>query len=589
MFKMLGRKYGKKKVNTLRHTVSLLFFGLVFVFSLSTAEEFQRLVILHTNDIHGSLEPQGATWINPDFPPELGGAASVATYIKQVRNESLKNNDYFLLLDAGDIYQGTPVGDKTKGSAVIKYFNRLHYDAWNAGNHDFDDGIENLKNLCWISQMPVLCANIESDCFKPYLIKNFGEIKVGIIGVITDDLSSLVASNKLQGIQVLPAAITLKKYVSRLRDQGCELIIVLSHLGFPHKREIKGRINVLEEILKEGTEKGLTPYSEGLINFVTEKKGFSLDDLEIARLIDGIDLIIGGHTHVGIEPPYEDEVTHAVVVQAYSSLTSIGRMDLLVEKKKKGIAFYKYKLIILFWEEFPSDLEMKELIASEVKKAEEGMQTCLGFAKKDIGRGDYESPLGNLITDAMREASGADVALINRGGIRADLKAGDITEEDVYRVLPFGDILVKFPVTGKQLKEILEVGVSGKRRDTQLSGVKIVWNPNFPEGKRLCEVRVGDELLNLDKTYTFVTSDYLARGAIGYTILVELSPARSSAVGGADKKDAYLGGLTLREALIEYIKKHSPLEPKIEGRNVHSQKAKYSKEMEEINKRIYGQ
>jgi 2',3'-cyclic-nucleotide 2'-phosphodiesterase (5'-nucleotidase family) len=386
-------------------------------------------------------------------------------------------------------------------------------------------------------------------------------------------MPSLVPADKLKGVKFLPVAHTLDRYARLLRDEKrCDIIIALTHIGFSHQMDLERHTERLNGWLAEAEELGLKPFSPELWEFIRERKGYGLSDLEISRIVPGIDVIIGGHSHVGIQPPYEDPVTHTIVVQAYSRFTCVGRMDLYIDPETQTIQSYDHELVTIFGEEYVEDPEAKEWLAHEVGRVEKELSTPISYAKSVITRGDYETTLGNLITDAMCEETGADVALINRGGIRADIPAGDVTELVVYKVLPFGNTVVTIPVTGRELWEVLEAGVSGRRRDTQLSGVRILWNPTLPSGQRICSIEVNGEPLDPDGMYILATSDYLASGAIGYTVLERLS------------QDAYFGGITIREALVRYLKKRKEVDPQIEGRNIRAENAKMSPLMERLNR-----
>jgi 2',3'-cyclic-nucleotide 2'-phosphodiesterase (5'-nucleotidase family) len=538
----------------------------------------ERLVILHTNDIHGFLDRQPASWMNPTYPPMLGGAASVSTIIKDVRRDCRENGWGFLLIDSGDIYQGTPVGDKTKGTAVVKWFNAIGYDLWALGNHDFDDGVENARHLVEASSMPVISANIVDEeteevvpWLKPFIIMDFDGTRVGITGGITNDMPSLVPQSYLKGIKFLPVAPTLSRYAEKLRNKGCDLVFSCTHIGFPHQGGSFDRHRTRMEGWMDDAKKKHRIFTPPFMNFIYDRKGYGIDDYEVGRMVKGIDLILGGHSHIGLSA-YEAPLSHTIICQAYARLTCIGRMDLYLENDR--VVKYDHQLITPMEENYWPDLEIQSLVEKLIRESTEGMDVPLGKTLTDLRRGDYETTLGNMITDSMREKAGADVAILNRGGIRANLQAGSITELDLYEVLPFGNAVVHFPVSGAELLEILEIGVSGRRRDTQFSGVKIRWNPTFPTGERICEAQVGDEPLDLEKTYIFTTSDYLAKGAIGYGMLEKISDERGTMSG------------TIRESVMDYVQVHTPLKISIEGRNRFSEMYEMSPQMKEYHTRI---
>ena len=172
----------------------------------------QRIVVMHTNDVHGGINPQKATFMSREFPPSLGGGASQATIIQAEREKAKENGWGFLLIDDGDIFQGTPVGTKTKGRAVIDYMNRVGYDLLTVGNHDFDKGVDNLRELAEMANFPFLGANVVNaetgeilSFLKPYLIKEVGGIKLGIIGLCTTETQQMSFPGNIKGVKFVIA------------------------------------------------------------------------------------------------------------------------------------------------------------------------------------------------------------------------------------------------------------------------------------------------------------------------------------------------------------------------------------------------
>jgi 2',3'-cyclic-nucleotide 2'-phosphodiesterase (5'-nucleotidase family) len=558
-----------------RLIIFLLLFIQIFVYS-----EELRITILHTNDIHGAIGESVAWWMNPEFPPPLGGVAAITTLINDERQKAKEEDSSFLLIDAGDIWQGTPVGDKSKGQAVVKFFNKVKYDMWALGNHDFDAGLEPVRELVKNSEMPVLCANLvdkstgempEWDNLYPYLIKEYKGIKIGFIGVITDDMPSLVTPAMRELVDFNKVGHTLLRLTKQLRLKGVDIIIVVSHIGISYSVEEK-----YQKLLKweeEAKREGLFYGTEEFIDFIYEKKGYGLQDHDIAELIPGIDLIIGGHSHTGLFPAYENPRNHTIVVQAYSKASCLGKIVLKIDSETGTIIGYEQKSYTPLTEDVESDPEIKKMIDEMVIKAEEGMNEPIATAKSDITRGDDETTLGNLLTDAIRKHYNVDVVLLNRGGVRSDINAGEITEKMLFNILPFGNTLVIFNVKGWMLKDILETAYSGRRRDSQLSGVRILINPTFPQDKRICDLSINGEPLNLDKDYTIATSDYLAMGNIGYGMFLKIP-------------DANFTGDTILDILVKYCKREKIIEGKLDGRIKRDAEATYKGYLIELNKQV---
>lgn len=218
-----------------------------------------KLVILHTNDTHSNIEPFSSA--HPKFP-NLGGVAKRATLINQIRSEEAN----VLLLDAGDIFQGTPYFNKYKGVLEMKVMNEMKYDVVTLGNHDFDIGISGYVQAKKHAAFKVVNCNYQLDktalkeLVTPHTVIKRGGLKIGIVGVGID-LNGLIASEVAQQIPYLDPIDAVQKEVTLLRSKGCDYIICLSHLGFDYPNENK----VSDKVLAQNTT--------------------------------GIDLIIGGHTH----------------------------------------------------------------------------------------------------------------------------------------------------------------------------------------------------------------------------------------------------------------------------------------------------
>jgi 5'-nucleotidase/UDP-sugar diphosphatase len=268
-----------------------------------------------------------------------------------------------------------------------------------------------------------------------------------------------------------------------------------------------------------------------------------------------------GHIHVGYERGWEDPLTHTICLQTYGRGTGVGLYEITVDPETKQIIGYELSetdggILTLFEDEWWPDEEMARFIGEWVDSAEVGMDEPIGRALIDISRvGVGESPMGNMVVDAMREAVDADVAFTNLGGIRDNIGMGIITPRDVFQVVPFENKLAVFEMTGSFLKHVLEWRVKGMRQGLYVSGVRIVYSRTRPDFDRIVELYVGGEPWDPDAMYRVTTTDFIAEGNIGLQILTEIAPEYVEHVN-----------ITVKDAVIEYVKKHSPLAPKIEGR-----------------------
>ena len=182
----------------------LLLVGTIFAVDFP-ADDYQKITVLYTNDVHGGIPRTEATFMNPQFPPKIGSGPAIARYVKEVREQAEKEGFGVLLIDEGDFFSGTPIGSKTAGAAVVEYMNAIGYDLLTAGNHDFDKSYTELRKRAKEANFPILGANIVDsetgevlDFLKPYIIKEMYGIKVGILGIGTrrDPLHELSRTRK---------------------------------------------------------------------------------------------------------------------------------------------------------------------------------------------------------------------------------------------------------------------------------------------------------------------------------------------------------------------------------------------------------
>ena len=212
----------------------IIFLCLIHSALLALDKQEQNLIIFYTNDLHGGITEQEADFLNPDFPPILGGGAAAANIIFQARKQAEKTGDIVLVLDAGDIFQGTPVGTKTEGQAIIEYMNDVEYDAVSAGNHDFDLGKETFINLTKSAKFPILSANLidksTNQVFsyvKPYTIIEKNGLKIGIFGLTTEATEQMSFPDHIAGLDFSAEVPAAQKAVNELKEKGVDLVVAL--------------------------------------------------------------------------------------------------------------------------------------------------------------------------------------------------------------------------------------------------------------------------------------------------------------------------------------------------------------------------
>ena len=496
------------------------------------------LTILHTNDTHSHLEEFDSSGTSCD-PGEkcYGGVARRNYMINTIRKEG----GNILLVDAGDAFQGTLYFNQFHGIAELHFMNHLGYQAMAVGNHEFDLGPGPLGHFATYANFPLLSANLDVSKepalvgkIQPYTVLEVGGEKIGLFGLTTEDVT--VISNIGPNVKVKDAFAAAKEAVAALQSQGVNKIIALSHLGY------------------------------------------DLDNL-LATTVSGIDVIVGGHSHTllgtmsGAAGPYPNPIVSpagepVLVVQDGQWGQYLGRLNVTFDAN--GVLTGYSGAPILLDASVPQDAQVLEMIktlfapALSTLKATVVGQTAVELVGERSKVRSQETNLGNLVCDAMLWATRSDkteVCITNGGGIRASIKAGNVTVGDVLTVLPFGNTLVDMDLTGAQIIEALENGVSQVEakagRFPQVGGLRFAYNPDLPANSRIIkvEVLVGGkyQLLDRNKTYRIVTNNFMATGGDGYSVFTK----------GTHRYDT---GLLMADALMDYIKAYSPVNPQVEGR-----------------------
>ncbi len=544
--------------------IILLCLGLI---SLAAAEDL-RLDIMWSNDVHGGIDRAKATFMNPQFPPQLGGGASAATLIKHVRSLSGSKRDN-LLFDIGDFFQGRPVGTVTKGVAVMDYMNKIGYDAMTIGNHEYDINESDLIKTLKMAKFPVLSSNIVErstgkipEYLKPYTIIEKMGARIGVLGMTTTDTEKMSFPENIKNIDFLPEKEEVAKWVRHLRQvEKVDIVIVIGHAGLPY--------DVEATYLSRYDNKG---------NPIPQERyaAWGYDAQEIAREVEGIDLFIGGHMHRGVPKPWIDPVTQTMVIQGYAYGSNLGWIILTIDPETKTISGYESpavregSMITLFEDQFIPDEEIGATINAQVAIAEKGMDEIIGSAGVYLSRTnvDAQSLMGNTICDAMRAEVNADFSFLNLGGVRADIPSGPVNYRNVFDVMPFDNMVVSFKCTGEFLRKIIETRVVGSRHGLVVSGANVVYSKKRPDMDRVTSLKVGGQTWDPKKIYTCTTTDFLMQGNAGLTLLTQVPEA-----------DITYHQINLRDAIVHYFKNNSPVRTKIDDRWKRDDNSKPSAEM----------
>ncbi len=511
----------------------LLLSGAALAISAPMALADYSITILHTNDFHDRFEPinrfdSGCSEEDNTEGKCFGGMARIVTAVEAAK----ARHDNYLLLDAGDMFQGTLFYQFYRGDIAAEMMNKLGYDAMAVGNHEFNHGPESLASFVEKAEFPVLMSNADLSSepalkdlvLKSTVIEKAGE-KIGLVGVTprnNDELSSPGAN-----IVFTDPSPAIQAEVDAMTADGINKIIVLSHSGYP-------------------------------------------TDLAIAMNTSNVDLIVGGHSNTFLsntdedaDGPYPDVANGVPIVQAYAYGKYLGELEMVFDDAGNLVSAEGEP--ILLDASVAEDEATKARIAELAGPLDEIRNEVVAEAADAI-EGDrsvcraMECPMGNIIADAMLDRvkdQGIEIALQNGGGIRASIDAGPITKGEVLTVLPFQNTLSTFQVSGATIVEALENGVSqledGAGRFPQVAGMSYAFDPKAEPGSRISDVMVGGAPIDAAKMYGVVSNNYIRNGGDGYSMFV-------------DAENAYDFGPDLADVTAEYMAAQGPVEPFTDGR-----------------------
>jgi 2',3'-cyclic-nucleotide 2'-phosphodiesterase (5'-nucleotidase family) len=431
--------------------------------------EPRQLVIFHTNDIHGHFVAEHASWRKDSAL--VGGIAALEGELSKLRAQY----PHSLYLDAGDLMTGNPVCSieyrGVRGGALLEMLSRLEVTAECLGNHEFDLGAQHLREYVAASPYPVLCANVRDKNGTAPLAAAVCQvsengIRVGIIGLILDDLKDVVAKATIQDFVVNDAAATAQKYIDDL-DPVTDVIILLTHMGADA-------------------------------------------DSVLATRIHDADVIVGGHSHTRLAEP--KRVNHVIIVQAGSYCKNLGVLELSIAGD--SVSAYSGHLEELDYDEHSPRTALAAFADSLDGEIHARYGQVIGELAEQWTPGYYHgSNVGNWICDRLRERYHADMAVINAGGIRTSLNAGPISMLDVLSLLPFENSVTTFEATGADLATFAgeQARAQGleKHGALEMSGLTVSYRK---QGDRVdvVDTKVNGSALDSLKTYHVVSIDYVS-------------------------------------------------------------------------------
>jgi 2',3'-cyclic-nucleotide 2'-phosphodiesterase (5'-nucleotidase family) len=429
------------------------------------------VTIVHLNDVYQ---------ISPVDGGKRGGLARVATLVKEVEGQS----PHTIFMLAGDFLAPSVLSTRHKGAQMVDVLGAAGLDVATIGNHEFDFGVEVLRERIKGSPFAWTTANVLDGAGKPVagalpdLIVEKGGVRVGIFGLLLAETAALARAGDLSFLDPIG---TGRAQARRLRAAGADVVVALTHQTM-------------------------------------------IADQRLALEAD-VDVVIGGHDHEQMS----SLAGGRLVLKLDADARQLGVVDLRLQRDRDD----RWQVVTADFRAIPVTDKVKEdpAVAALVKRYEDELGATLGEvigstdvaldARADTNR-TTETALGNFIADSWREALETDVAIVNSGSLRSDTSypPGSLTRRDVLSILPFDNTLMKVRVTGAQLRRLLENGVGlvefGEGRFPQVSGVRLRFDPARPAGSRIVELEVGGKPVEAAARYTLAVSSYVHAGGDGY-------------------------------------------------------------------------
>ncbi|MCL6570265.1 MAG: bifunctional 2',3'-cyclic-nucleotide 2'-phosphodiesterase/3'-nucleotidase [Bacillus sp. (in: Bacteria)] len=492
--------------------------------------------LLGINDLHGQLDYKTTVSGKP-----TGGIEYLAGYLKE---REAANSSNTLMVQAGDaVGASRPVSALLQDEPTIRLLNELGFDVGTVGNHEFDEGVDEMMRLInggahpktetdygvfEGADFPYVVANVVMEetnelILPPYVVKEVDGVKIGFIGVVTTETPKIVTASGVAGVKFTDETVAINKYAAELKENGIEAIVVLAHN--PGTSAVDG--------------------SNPTGNVV-----------DIANAVDDeVDVIFGAHDHKYLNSTVDGKL----LVQSYSYGTALSDVDLTIDPITQDIVTKSAEIVSTFQNAEHLDAKIKaELDAYQAYVAPITSQV-VGEAAAPISRtanASGEMALGNLIADGMRAATGTQFAFMNAGGIRDEIKkAGPITWGDLFAIQPFGNDIVTMNITGEQVRTLLNQQFAADRnRIMQISGLKYTWTNNLPLGQKVLDIYLpnGSKIDPID-VYSITVNNFMADGGDGFVVLKQ----------GTERATR----MTDLEAFVTYVKSFAvPVSAQIEGR-----------------------
>ncbi|MDN5280290.1 MAG: 5-nucleotidase / UDP-sugar diphosphatase [Clostridiales bacterium] len=525
-----------------------IFLAFLLLLPISGLCDTAELLIFHSSDVHGNISahPDPTAKVNPR--PLMGGYAVLKKLMDGYRNQPDFDDARFFYFDSGDFFQGTPVVDRTRGKVMIDMLNRVGVDAVTLGNHEFDYTYPNLVAQMKKRNFHVVCCNVIEkatgkipEFAEPYKVYSHNGFKIGLIGIDSPETPMMSIEKNVEDLIFLRPEALVKDIVNKMRRSDVDFIILLSHLGYDA-------------------------------------------DLKFVESVEGIDLVLGGHSHTLLTQITRAGPSNTAIIHSGGALehTSVISIKLNDEEKHE----IKLTSVPLYLEKIGYDRQIAAIEDEYLKDIRKEMNREIGKTEVNLYRGvnGGDSTAGSLIADAMRNASNADFAFINFGGIRQPIFKGKLTVESIFLVQPFNNQIEILQMTGNEILDLIERSVSNpfvimddadkayalEHFNIRAEGMKRVVGPNYgylfpsnlkitfdPEKEPMNRVlkveRLDGEAFDPEKTYKVAVNDFMAGGGDGFLNLKEVT-------------DRYKTGVLVRDAVIKLIEAKKVIEKKPDQR-----------------------
>jgi 2',3'-cyclic-nucleotide 2'-phosphodiesterase/3'-nucleotidase len=481
---------------------------------------YPQVRVLETTDFHGAIlstardRRSGRGW---------GGTVNLAAEIVKLRDE---NPEGTVLLDGGDLFQGTMISNLQFGRPVVEQMNLLGYAALAIGNHDYDWSADTLKSRAMAMRFATLGANVleRRSGRRPWWVRSDTTVlrrgvKVGVLGLAYPGTPRVTLAINVEHLRFADDSASAAPIVPRLRKAGASVVVGVGHIP---------------------GETDSTRHARG-------------DIARLARGVRGVDAWLGGHSHNVIDDRIED----ASVMIAGALGQWVAVVDMTVDPVRHVVVEKRQRMVQVLEGDAPIDSSW----IGRVKRWNAGIEPIaaevIGRSTLALDRHGPESTIGDFVADAMRFASGAEIAMQNPGGLRADLPAGELTRGAIYGVMPFDNTIVMEQLTGDEIKLALEQGLRGERV-TQVSGLRYTHDPSRPAGERVTAITLADgSPLDGQKLYRVAVNNFMATGGDNFDVLTN----------GREKTDT---GMVIRGAMEAYVrdrcKAGGALEISVDGR-----------------------